>query len=324
MGTPDVAVPTLQRIIEAGHAVEAVFTQPDRPVGRHQTLMPPPIKRVALAHGLTVYQPTQIKTDDVRQVFTTFAPDVAVVVAYGRILPVWLLEIPRWGCINVHFSLLPKYRGAAPVNWAIACGEIETGVTTMQMDAGLDTGPILLQKACSIEPDETAPVLATRLAIMGADLLLETLSLIEQGAITPRPQDEAQATLAPMLKREDGLINWQWPAQHIHNRIRGFQPWPGAWTVWNGQRLIIWRATVLSPDQLGDMTLSRRDSSIVPGTIRHTGKDRLLIQCGDASLLQVEELQLEGRRRMSTRDFLNGIRLDVGTRLGHSHGDAGL
>lgn len=317
MGTPDVAVPTLERIIEAGHTVEAVFTQPDRPVGRHQTLMPPPIKRAALAHGLPVYQPAQIKTDEVRQQFLAVAPDVAVVVAYGRILPPWLLEIPRWGCINVHFSLLPKYRGAAPVNWAIACGETETGVTTMQMDAGLDTGPILLQKSCSIEPDETAPELAARLAVIGAELLVQTLALIEQGAITPQAQDHSQATLAPILKREDGLINWQMPAQHIHNRIRGFQPWPGAWTIFNGQRLIIWGANVVSADQPDERERAQRDAVTAPGTIVHAGKERLVIQCGDLSLLQIEELQLEGRRRMKTRDFLNGIRVDAGMQLGH-------
>jgi methionyl-tRNA formyltransferase len=316
MGTPDIAVPTLEHIIRSGHSVEAVFTQPDRPVGRHQELTPPPIKRVATAYGIPAHQPAKVKTDEVRDLFNSLTPDIAVVVAYGRILPQWLLDIPRWGCVNVHFSLLPKYRGAAPVNWAIVQGETESGVTTMQIDAGLDTGPILLQTSCSIGSDETAPELAGRLAIIGAELLVETLSLIERGAITHRSQDHSQATLAPMLKREDGLIDWNLSAQHIRHRIRGFQPWPGAWTVFNRQRLILWGATAISDNQPSDENLAQSGPVTLPGTIMQAAKDYLVIRCGHRSLLQIEELQLEGKRRMNTRDFLNGIRLDAGTRLG--------
>lgn len=305
MGTPESAVPTLDCLLRRGHQIEAVFTQPDRPVGRHQVLTAPPVKRFAQQHGLTVYQPAKIKTDEVRDIFTAIAPDVAVVVAYGRILPPWLLEIPRHGCINVHFSLLPKYRGAAPVNWAIVRGETETGVTTMLMDAGLDTGPILLQRRCEIGPEETAPELANRLAVLGAELLLETLDKLEGHELTPQPQDESHASLAPMLSREDGRIDWHWTATEIRNRIRGFQPWPGAWTVWNGHRLILWRATVLSAE-----------TDLSPGTVSEARKDTLVVACGQRTALRLEELQLEGKRRLGARDFLNGTRLSVGTQLG--------
>lgn len=305
MGTPEAAVPALERVIQRGHEVEAVFTQPDRPVGRHQVLTPPPVKQLAQQYGLTVYQPEKIKTDEVRTIFETLTPDVVVVVAYGKILPPWLLEIPRQGCINVHFSLLPKYRGAAPVHWAIALGETETGVTTMLMDPGLDTGPILLQRRCEINPDETAPELTEKLAPLAAELLIETLEKLERGEVTPLPQNESQASYAPMLKREDGLIDWQLTAAEIRNRIRGFQPWPGAWTTLKGHRLILWRAAVLSDEA---------DSP--PGTIRHITKDTLVVACGNQTSLRVEELQLEGKRRLSVRDFLNGTRLEVGMPLG--------
>lgn len=307
MGTPPVAVPSLEKLIQHRYDLAAVFTQPDRPVGRHQKITSPPVKQVAEQHGLKVYQPEKIKTDEVREIFQTLAPDAVVVVAYGRILPAWLLEIPRLGCINVHFSLLPKYRGAAPVNWVIARGETETGVTTMLMDPGLDTGPILLQQRCSIEPDETAPELAEKLSKMAADLLIETLERLEQGQVTPQEQDHSQATQAPMLKREDGQIDWNWPASDICNRTRGFQPWPGAWTTLEGHRLILWKASVVSDGPASESP---------PGTISHLLKDAIIVTCGGGSFLRVEELQLEGKRRLSARDFLNGTRLTVGTRLG--------
>jgi methionyl-tRNA formyltransferase len=305
MGTPELAVPTLGRLVQHGHRIEAVFTQPDRPVGRHQVLTAPPVKQFAEQHGLKVYQPAKIKTDEVRAIFAAIAPDVTVVVAYGRILPPWLLEIPRHGCINVHFSLLPKCRGAAPVNWTIARGETETGVTTMLMDPGMDTGPILLQRCCEIGPDETAPELAERLATLGAELLMETVEKLERDETTPQPQDDSQATLAPMLKREDGQIDWQLTAAEIRNRIRGFQPWPGAWTLLNGHRLILWRASVLP-----------EETNFSPGTICQVSKDALVVACGQQTSLRVEELQLEGKRRLNARDFLNGTRLEVGVQLG--------
>jgi methionyl-tRNA formyltransferase len=307
MGTPEIAVPTLNKILQQGHRIEAVFTRPDRPAGRHQELTAPPVKRFAEQHNLKVYQPAKIKTDEVRSIFETISPDVTVVVAYGRILPPWLLEIPRRGCLNVHFSLLPKYRGAAPVNWAIAMGETETGITTMFMDPGLDTGPILLQQRGEIGPDETAPELAQRLALIGADLLAETLEKLERDELTPLPQDDSQASLAPMLKREDGYIDWQWTANEIRNRVRGFQPWPGAWTTLKGHRLIFWRASALAGEA---------ESDFPPGTVSQAAKDTLVVTCGNQSRLRVEELQLEGKRRMNVRDFLNGTRLEVGMQLG--------
>lgn len=307
MGTPETAVPTLERLLQVDHQVEAVITQPDRPVGRGRKWTPPPVKRAAMQYGLRVVQPEKINTDEMRALFESIAPDVVVVVAYGKILPPWLLRIPRRGCINVHFSLLPKYRGAAPVNWAIARGETETGVTTMLMDEGLDTGPILLQRRCPIGPEETAPELARRLAQLGAELLIETLERWERGELTPRPQDDAQASYAPRLKRDDGRIDWSLRAIEIHNRIRGFQPWPGAWTTLRGARLILWRAHPLPPHAGG---------AAPPGTISELAKDALVVTCGEHTRLRVEELQLEGKRRLSARDFLNGTRLEVGLRLG--------
>src|SRR5919199_4290512 len=228
MGTPDAAVPTLRRCLTDGHEVAAVWTQPDRPAGRGNRLHVPPVKEFALAHGLTVHQPQKIKTDEARELFAAHDADAGVVVAYGRILPSSFLRAPRRGCVNVHFSLLPKYRGAAPVNWAIVRGERESGVTTMQIDEGLDTGAILLQRATHIGAEETAPELLARLAELGAELLSETLTRFDE--IEPRPQRAEDATLAPMLRREDGLVGWALDAPDIERRVRGFQPWPNAYT----------------------------------------------------------------------------------------------
>jgi methionyl-tRNA formyltransferase len=312
MGTPEPAVPTLKQLIEQGHEVLAVFTQPDRPVGRHQVLTPPPVKLLAEQHGMAVYQPEKIKNnEEVRQVFQSLAPDLTVVVAYGRILPPWLLAIPKLGCVNVHFSLLPKYRGAAPVNWAIARGEPETGVTTMLMDEGMDTGPILLQRKCELGSDETAPELMERLALVGAELLSETLEGIQSGSVAPVPQDHSQATSAPMLKREDGLIDWNLTAQEIRNRLRGFQPWPGAWTMLKGTRLMIWRAEA-------EPGSSEAERHVLPGTLSEMRKDAFAIGCGGGSQLIVKEVQLEGKKRLGAGEFLRGAHLEVGVRLGES------
>src|SRR5437868_7561548 len=243
MGTPEFAVPSLKRLLADGHAVAAVFTQPDKPAGRGKHLHTPPVKQLALEHGIAVYQPAKIKTnEEVRAVFEALQPDACIVAAYGKILPEWLLRIPRLGCINVHASLLPGYRGAAPINWAIANGERETGITIMQMDAGMDTGPVLAARAIHIGERETASQLSIRLSQLGADVLSETLPKIEQGRITPIAQDNAQATYAPILKREDGLINVKLTAQEISNRVRAFEPWPGVFTTFRGQRLMIRRA----------------------------------------------------------------------------------
>lgn len=304
MGTPEAAVPTLARCLADGHEVVAVWTQPDRPAGRGGKLRPSPVKEFAVSHGIVVHQPDKIKTPDAAALFASHQADVAVVVAYGRILPPAFLRAPRCGCINVHFSLLPKYRGAAPVNWAIIRGERETGVTTMLMDEGLDTGPILLQRATPIGEEETAPELMARLAEMGADLLSETLRRLDQ--LEPQPQREAEATFAPLLKREDGLIDWTAGAAAIERRVRGLQPWPTAFTSFRDHRLIIWRAR---PEA---MAKTRGQ----PGEIVEATGDRLVVACGQETALRLIEVQPEGRRRMSARDLINGARITIGERLG--------
>jgi methionyl-tRNA formyltransferase len=304
MGTPEAAVPTLRRCLEDGHEVAAVWTQPDRPSGRGNKLTAPPVKEFALAYNLTVHQPAKIRSEEALHLFASHEAEVAVVVAYGRILPQPFLLAPRRGCINVHFSLLPKYRGAAPVNWAIARGEQETGVTTMQMDEGLDTGAMLLQRETQIEEWETAPELMARLSTLGAGTLSETLLRLDE--IEPRPQSEEKATFAPMLRREDGLINWALDAAQIERRVRGFQPWPNAFTLFHSKRLVIWRARVVSD--------GASNNSV--GEIVRAFGDELVVSCGAATLLGLEEVQPEGKRRMKARDFLNGARVRAGERLG--------
>jgi methionyl-tRNA formyltransferase len=259
-----------------------------------------------------VYQPPKIKTnEEVRAVFDTISPDACVVAAYGKILPEWLLAIPRLGCINVHSSLLPKYRGAAPINWAIANGERETGVTIMQMDAGMDTGPMLAQVSTPIKHDETAPDLSERLAELGANLLSETLPHIERGEIEPRQQNDSEATYAPMLKREDGLIDWNRNANEIANRVRAFQPWPGTYTSFRGGRLTIWRANEL------ERAFANSELSVDPGTILDIDQTGITVQCGGSDILRIQEVQLEGKRRVSSREFANGARLKPGERMDH-------
>jgi methionyl-tRNA formyltransferase len=303
MGTPLAAVPTLQRCLEDGHEVVAVWTQPDRPAGRGKKLNLPPVKEFALKHGLTVHQPAKIRNEEALNLFSSHSADAAVVVAYGRILPPPFLRAPRMGCINVHFSLLPQYRGAAPVNWAIVRGERETGVTTMQMDEGLDTGAMLLQRETLIKETETAPELMARLSLMGAEVLSETLARIDE--IEPREQSDEKATFAPVLRREDGLVDWALDAAQIERRVRGLQPWPNAFTHYNSQRLLIWRASVASeePSQKG------------AGEIVKAQGDELMVACGDETLLRLDEVQPEGKRRMSVRDFLNGARVRAGERF---------
>jgi methionyl-tRNA formyltransferase len=309
MGTPEFAVTSLARLVADGHSVEAAFTQPDKPAGRGNKLLQPPVKMFAVERGITVFQPARIKTnEEVRATFTRIAPDVCVVAAYGKILPEWMLSIPRLGCINVHASLLPKYRGAAPINWAIANGERETGVTIMQMDAGLDTGAMLSRRAVNIEDDETAAELSARLAELGAGLLTETLRRLELGDVRPVLQDNNEATYAPMLKREDGLIDWTQTASEIANRIRAFQPWPGCHTMLGHHRLIIWRAHTTSA-QAADQPASR------PATIIAMNKTGITVACGGDSALHIEELQIEGKRRLPARDVVNGLRLTTGQRI---------
>lgn len=309
MGTPEFSVPSLERLIREGHEVAAVFTQPDKPAGRGKHLSTPAVKALAVERGIPVHQPAKIKTnDEVRAIFETIAPDACVVAAYGKILPQWMLSIPRLGCINVHASLLPKYRGAAPINWAIANGERETGVTIMRMDTGTDTGPMLAKRSISIGDQETAPELSTRLAQLGAELMGETLPRIERGEINPVIQDDGEATHAPMLKREHGLIDWRMTARRIANRVRAFQPWPGSYTNFRRGRLIIWR---------GHETPSREDAdfSAELGTILNIDENGIAVMCSDSSALLIEEVQIEGKRRVSARDFANGARLKSGDRL---------
>ena len=303
MGTPESAVPTLRRCLQDGHDVAAVWTQPDRPSGRGNKVSASPVKEFALSRGLTVHQPARLKTDDSAELFRSHHADVAVVVAYGRILPQSFLEAPKQGCVNVHFSLLPKYRGAAPVNWAIVNGEEETGVTTMMIEPKLDSGPILLQRNTPIGEKETAPQVMQRLSEMGAELLSETLRDLAQ--LQPREQDHDQASFAPILKKEDGLINWSASAQSIDRSIRGFQPWPNAYTTFQSRQLTLWKA---EPESAANET--------APGEVLFARGDDLIVACGEKSTLRLLEVQPEARRRMAVRDFLNGVPLKIGDRLG--------
>lgn len=313
MGTPEFAVPSLARLIQDGHEIAAVFSQPDKPAGRGKHIHTPPVKVLALQHVIPVHQPAKIKTNqEVRAVFENAAADACIVAAYGKILPDWLLAIPRRGCINVHASLLPSYRGAAPINWAIANGDRQTGVTIMQMDAGMDTGAMLAKRSITIGDEETAPELSARLSRLGAELLSETLPRIEHGEIEREPQDDKLATYAPMLKREDGLIDWRKRASEIAKRVRGFQPWPGAYTSVRGARLTIWRAR--------DVAVESTDSSTdgAPGTIGGIDETGVLVWCAGPTLLRVEEMQLEGKRRLPARDVANGLRLAIGDSMNQS------
>ncbi len=321
MGTPETAVPTLRRCLEDGHEVIAVWTQPDRPAGRGNKLSASPVKEFSLAHGLDVHQPAKIKTDEARELFASHGADVCIVVAYGRILPAAFLSGPRRGCINVHFSLLPKYRGAAPVNWAIVRGETETGVTTMQIDVGLDTGAIYLQRATPIGEAETAPQVLARLAALGAELLGETLARLDE--LEPRPQREEEATHAPILRREDGLIDWTGSAFEIERRVRGFQPWPNAHTQFRGQRLVIYQAALRNAPEEFAAGAQGGDESLA-GEIREAHGDDLEVACGAGTRLQLSEVQLEGKRRMSARDFINGMRVRAGERLGNESTGEGI
>ena len=304
MGTPQAAVPALRQCLDDGHEVVAVWTQPDRPSGRGNKITPSPVKEFALTHGLNVFQPARIKNDEAKQLFASHDADVAVVVAYGKILPDEFLQAPRRGCINVHFSLLPLYRGAAPANLAIINGEKETGVTTMFIEPSLDTGPILLQQTTRIGETETAPELMERLAEIGAPLLGETLARLDE--ITPRPQEDRHATFAPILKKEDGLIDWSQSASAIERRIRGLQPWPNAYTTFNSKGLIIW-------DAQPSLSVT---SNIANGELIVAQGDELVVQCGNRTALRVLEVQPEARKRIAVRDFINGVHLKAGDRFG--------
>jgi methionyl-tRNA formyltransferase len=304
-GTPRFAVPTLTALVNSGFIVSLVVTQPDKARGRGLEVVFSPVKQAALALGLPIIQPEKIKNNDqFRFQLASLAPDVIIVVGYGRIIPQWMIDLPPLGNLNVHASLLPKYRGAAPIQWAIASGETVTGITVMRIDVGLDTGDILLQRETAILPEDTSETMAPRLAEMGATLMIETLRELQAGTIVGRPQDHSKATLAPILKKEDGLIDFDRTAVEIWNRLRGFQPWPGAYTSFRGKRLQVHAATPL-PEPL----------RLAPGEVR-AAKDTLIVGCGNETALAIGELQLEGKKRVSGRDFLHGYNLSRGELLG--------
>lgn len=303
MGTPDFALPTLQGLIEAGVDLRGVFTQPDRPRGRGKVLTPPPVKKLALAHDLPVFQPEKLRNPATVEQIRKLRPDLIVVVAYGQILPKSVLDIPQYGCINVHASLLPRYRGAAPIHKAVIDGEQVTGVTTMLMDAGLDTGDILVRRATEIGREETAGELHDRLALLGREAMEETLRRLCDGTLKAESQDDAKSCYAPMMKKEDGLIDWSRPAAEIHNQVRGLSPWPGAFTYWNGQLLKIGR------------TQAEKGADAVPGTVVSADIEGVCIACG-RGVLRVCELQLAGKKKLPAGDFLRGTSLSVGARLG--------
>jgi methionyl-tRNA formyltransferase len=301
-GTPQFAVPTLEKLVTSGFRVDLVVTQPDRPKGRGLELIASPVKQSALKLDLPITQPEKIKNnEEFRAQLAGIKPEAIIVVGYGRIIPQWMLDLPLLGNINLHASLLPKYRGAAPIQWAIANGERITGVTTMRLDPGLDTGDILLQRDIAIEPDDTGETVVPRLAAIGADLMVETLRGLEAGSIHRHPQDHFKATLAPILKKEDGIVDFSRTAVEIVNRMRGFQPWPGAYTKFRGKNLQILRAHVASET-------ASQGELLVRG-------DRLLVGCGSNTCLELLELQLEGKKRTGARDFIHGYKPKPGERL---------
>ena len=305
-GTPAFAVPVLEAVLAAGHEVALVVTQPDRAAGRGMEMNAPPVKQTALSHGIPVVQPEKIKNNmELRAQLETIRPDAILVVAYGRIIPQWMLDLPPYGNINLHGSLLPKYRGAAPIQWAIANGETETGITTMKLDAGLDTGDTLLTHSIPIGPDTTSAQLYPQLAQIGAELLIETLSGLAAGSLQPQPQDHSRATLAPILTREDGRMDFAaHTAAQLYNRWRGLQPWPGAFTTLDGKKLIVHRLQV-----------APRSANAEPGAV-HIEHHRLFAACAQSTWIELIELQLEGKKRLPAAEFLRGTVLPAGTRLG--------
>ena len=304
LGTPGFAVPTLEACVQAGHEVAAVLTQPDRPRGRGQNAAASPVKQAAVRLGLPVYQPERVRRPEAVEHLRGIRSDAMVVVGYGQIIPQVVIDLAPLGIINVHASLLPKYRGAGPIQWAIVRGETRTGVTTMRINAGLDTGDMLLKAQTEIGPEENAIELGQRLAVMGADLLVQTLAGLAAGSIVPRKQDDAQATLAPLLKKEDGAIDWTAAALAIHNRVRGLQPWPGARTSFRGAPLHLWKTR-----------MHGNAASIASTAGRFVSLKPLVVACGEGAL-ELLEVQLEGRKRINAADFANGQRMAENDRLG--------
>jgi len=302
MGSATFAIPTLQRLFEKGHTITGVITQPDKPTGRHQTMQGPPLKEKAFDLHLPIYQPKSLKDDETRALFQALDPEMIIVVAYGKILPPWLVHFAPFGGINLHGSLLPKYRGAAPVHWAMANGETETGVCSMKMDEGLDTGPVLLCEKTSVQPDESVQHLYDRLATIGAGLMERTVQGLVDGTLHARPQDDSHASLAPILKREHGYIDWTMPANAVHNRVRAFNPWPGTITRFRGGICKILKT------RLGGQ------HSAAAGTIV-SSKSAVAVVCGDGALLEIESIQPENRRAISGADFGRGARIQAGEKF---------
>lgn len=303
LGTPEFAVPSLLALADNGHEIAAVFTQPDRPKGRGNQIAESPIKKSATELGIPVHQPERVRRPEVIETLRSLRAETMVVVGYGQIIPQAIIDLPRYGILNVHASLLPKYRGAAPIQWSVANGDRQTGVTIMQIDAGLDTGDMLLKGVLAIQPTETAPQLSQRLASLGADLLLKAIRGIEVGTVVREKQDDAAATYARILKKEDGLIDWSKNATQIYNRLRGFTPWPGAYSTFRGQQISVVAARPLEGGNLKH------------GSLYSDGK-RLLVACGENTSLQIDELQLAGKKRMEAAAFLNGYKLEANERLG--------
>lgn len=304
-GSGAFAIPSFEALLDAGHELAALVTQPDREKGRGRALAAPPLKPVAESRRIRVLQPRRIKEPVAQEAVRAFEPELSVVVAYGQILPRSVLDLAPLGTVNVHASLLPRYRGAAPIQWALVQGEAETGVSTMLLDEGLDTGPVLLRRATPIGPEETAPQLEARLARLGAELLLETLAGLVEGTLQPTPQDHAAATLAPILRKEDGRIDWSQPARSLAWRVRGLNPWPGTLAEWGGRPLKILRA---APQDTA--------TSAEPGTVLALGRGGVSVACGEGSILDLLEVQPESRKPMSARAWAAGARVAVGARLG--------
>lgn len=306
MGTPDFAVPTLQALIQAGHDLTAVVTQPDRPRGRGKKEAAPPVKVAAQTFQIPVFQPHRVKDPEFIEVLKRLAPEIIVVTAYGRILPPDILNLPGYGCVNVHASLLPKYRGAAPLHWAVMNGEQETGITIMHMDEGMDTGDILLKEAVPISEEDNVGIVHDNLADLGARLLLKALDLAGRGKLAGTPQ-AGEPSYAPMLKAEDEIVVWNRPVRHLNNQIRGMDPWPGARTTLMGRVLKLWRAAAVDEEAVEH----------IPGQVLATGREGITVGTG-RGLLLVKELQLQGAKRMSAADFVRGNPLPAGTLLGSS------
>ncbi|PWB79195.1 MAG: methionyl-tRNA formyltransferase [Holophagae bacterium] len=306
-GTPEFAVPTLDQLVASRHEVVRVVSRPDKPVGRDQVVTAPAVVQAALRHGIEVWQPSSLKGDQAVAELAAFGVDAAVVVAYGRLIPAALLAVPRHGFVNLHPSLLPRHRGPSPIQWALVCGDRSTGVTTMLLDEGMDTGPILLQKRVEIDRRDTAEQLAPRLAELGAALVVETLDRLAAGTITARPQPEDGANQTPMLRREFGKVDWSMPARQLVNRLRGLTPWPGLYTTFRGSRLKIFGLEEVMPPPAGDES---------PGSVLVADATGVMVRCGRMSAARITEMQREGRRRLPADAFQIGERVSRGERFG--------